>query len=256
MRSSTGIILALFTCAVLCIAAPSRAAVDVTLGASWDGSNKSLQKIVDGLFGAGRISVKDDYLGRKSGDPDPWFWFDNRFSTFLVKEVAGNANRNQLGWYEETGTQPVITNDNIHDGIVFDGPDGAGTTAVVSFIKPLTRFGFYMNPNGSLDAANAPEPEKFYTNRRYNDLGPDGRGALHAPFDGDVQALIYDLSLIEGPNTWLVCFEDLDAGANPGPAGSAQTDNDYNDFIFEVTAFGATPVQPLTFGALKAKYTH
>ena len=34
----------------------------------------------------------------------------------------------------------------------------------------------------------------------------------------------------------------------------AQTDNDFNDFLFEVTAYGATPAHPLSFGALKAKY--
>jgi hypothetical protein len=69
-----------------------------------------------------------------------------------------------------------------------------------------------------------------------------------------MQALVYDISPFKGDNTWLVCFEDLDSGANPGPVGQAQTDNDYNDFIFEVTAIGATPAQPLTFGALKGKY--
>ena len=71
-----------------------------------------------------------------------------------------------------------------------------------------------------------------------------------------MQALIYDISRITEPNTWLVCFEDLDSGANPGPIGQAQTDNDFNDFIFEVKAYGATPVQSLSFGGLKAKYVH
>jgi hypothetical protein len=69
-----------------------------------------------------------------------------------------------------------------------------------------------------------------------------------------MQALVYDISRFKGANTWLVCFEDLDSGAVPGPLGLKQTDNDFNDFIFEVTAFGATPVQPLSLGALKAKY--
>jgi hypothetical protein len=69
-----------------------------------------------------------------------------------------------------------------------------------------------------------------------------------------MQVLVFDVSSIRGANTWLVCFEDLDAGALPGPMGQAQTDNDYNDFIFEVKAYGATPVQPLSFGGLKAKY--
>jgi len=216
----------------------------------------SLQSIVDGLFGTGKIDVKTDYLGAKSGDPDPWFWLDNHFSALLVKEVAGNANYNQVGWYQDTGSFPVLLNDGLHDGLVFDGPAGAGATAIVSFSRPMTRFGFYMNPNGPRGATNAPEPEKFYTNRNYNDAGPDGSGALHSPTDGDMQAVVYDISRFAGENTWLVCFEDLDSGANPGSAGQAQTDNDFNDFVFEVTAYGATPVQPLTFGALKARYAH
>jgi hypothetical protein len=255
MRCLTGRMLALFICAVLCAAVPSQAAVTMVWGDSWDGPSKSLQSIVDGLYGAGQINVKTDYLGAKASEPDPWFWLDSQASALLVKEVAGNAAYNQLGWYQETGSFPVLQNDGLHDGLVFDGAAGAGATAIVTFSKPMTRFGFYLNPNGLRDATNAPEPEKFYTNRAYDDAGPDGSGALHLPSGGDVQALIYDISRFKGANTWLVCFEDLDSGANPGPLGQAQTDNDFNDFIFEVKAYGATPVHPLTFGALTAKYT-
>jgi len=246
--------LALFICAVLCVAVPSQAAVEVVWGESWDGPSVGLQSIVDGLYGAGQINVRTDYLGSKAGEPDPWFWLDNQFSALLVMEVAGNADYNQVGWYQETGSIPVLRNDGVEDGLVFDGPAGAGAAAIVVFSKPMTRFGFYLNPNGPGDATNAPEPERFYTNRTYNDVGPDGGGVLHSPSGGDMQALVYDISRFKGQNTWLVCFEDLDSGANPGLLGKAQTDNDYNDYLFEVTAFGATPVQPLTFGALKTKY--
>jgi hypothetical protein len=149
----------------------------------------------------------------------------------------------------------VILNDNSHDGVVFDGPATDGKAVIVTFALPHTKFGFYLNPNGPYDVQNAPEPEKFFTNRFYNDLGPNGSGALHAPADGDVQALVFDVSRFIGPNTWLVCFEDLDSGANPSSCCSG-TDNDFNDVVFEVTAFGATPVIPMTFGALKSKYLH
>jgi hypothetical protein len=254
MRGLTAYVFALFICAALCAAVPSQAAVKIVMTDSWDGPTKNLQSIVDGFYGAGQINVKTDYLGAKDGDPDPWFWLDNQFSALLVKEVAGNADYNQVGWYQEKGSFPVLKNDGVEDGLIFDGPAGAGATAIVTFSKPMTRFGFYLNPNGPGDATNAPEPEKFYTNRLFNDAGPDGSGTLHFPWGGDMQALVYDVSRFKGANTWLVCFEDLDSGANPGPLGQAQTDNDYNDFLFEVTAFGATPVEPLTFGALKAKY--
>jgi len=83
---------------------------------------------------------------------------------------------------------------------------------------------------------------------------PDGSGAIHPPNTGDVQALVFDISNVVGrENTWLVCFEDLDSG--PMPKGCCVgTDNDFNDFVFEVHALGATPTVPLSFGALKMLY--
>ena len=242
-------------------APPSAAVVPVTFGTSWDGSSHELQKIVDSLYGSGAIHVQTDYIGAHPGDLDPWFWVGDHFPAMLITEVAGNANRNTVGWYMETGTDhpsppPTLYNDNLHDGIVFDGPSGAGTQTVITLPHAMTKFGFYLNPNGTGNATNAPEPEKFWTNRFYNDLGPDGSGAIHPPTDGDVQALVFDLSnIVHQANTWLVCFEDLDTGANPGPCCST-TDNDFNDLVFEVTALGATPIQPMTFGALKVRYLH
>ena len=220
---NTQIILAVaVACLIVAVASPARATVPVSFGASWDGPDHTLQKIVDGLYGPSKINVPADFIGAHPGDLDPWFWVDNQFSALLITEVAGNADRNTLGWYTESGVShpnapPPLYNDNIHDGIVFDGPAGAGTSKVVTLPPLMTTFGFYMNPNGTGNATNAPEPEKCWTNRFLNDLGPDGSGALHPPLDGDTQALVYDISNIIGaPNTWLVCFEDLDSGANPG----------------------------------------
>jgi hypothetical protein len=242
-------------------ARPSAAVVTVTFGTSWDGPAHELQKIVDGLYGTGAINVHTDYIGAHVGDLDPWFWVGDHFPAMMITEVAGNANRNVLGWYIESGTDhpsppPTLYNDNLHDGIVFDGPSGAGASTVISLPHAMTKFGFYMNPNGTGNATNAPEPEKFWTNRFYNDIGPDGSGALHPPTDGDVQALVFDLSnIVHQANTWLVCFEDLDTGPIPGPCCTG-SDNDFNDLVFEVTALGATPIQSMTFGALKARYLH
>lgn len=238
---------------------PGRAgAVPVVFGASWDGPDNELQKIVDSQYGVGHINVQTDYEGANPGEPDPWFWSDDHFSALMIREIAGNANHNVLGWYLEPdgGSKPVI--DGVDDGVVFDGPAGTGATAVVNFSQPAQKFGFYLDPNGSGDATNAPQPELFFTNRGFNDEGPDGSGALHHPFGGDIQALVYNVSAWTQPNTWLVCFEDLDSGADPGPCCDA-TDNDFNDLVFEVQAFGpsssgATPVLSMSFGALKVKY--
>ena len=236
------------------LAAPAHATVPVVFGPeSWDGSANRLQTLLNTLYGEGAINVETDYIGHNIGDLDPWFWVDNTFTAFMVREIAGNANYNVLGWYEETdlATRPVI--DGINDGIVFDGPSGSGETRLITFSRPMTKFGFYLDPAGAASIPYAPQPEKFWTNRRYNDFGPSG-SPLHAPTDGDVQALVFDISHVVGEaNTWLVCFEDLDSGLMPSKCCET-TDNDFNDLLFEVHAFGATPAQPVTFGQLKMLY--
>ena len=69
-----------------------------------------------------------------------------------------------------------------------------------------------------------------------------------------MQALVFDVSAFTGhPNTWVVCFEDLDSGANPA-ACCTPTDNDYNDFVFEVVALGVTPATASTIGRIKSLY--
>ena len=207
--------LALAALAAALLPAIASAQVTVVFGTSWDGASNSLQNIVNNLYGAGKINVANDYIGHNVGQLDPFVWQDMNFDALILREVAGNANTNYVGWYKEIGTMPVI--DGIDDGVVFTGPNGPGTSKFVFFSSP-TKFGFFMNPNGIYGATNAPEPEKFYTNRKFNDRGPNGTAAIHAPFDGDVQALVYDLSgILHKANVWLVCFEDLDSGANPGP---------------------------------------
>ena len=251
MKSKSSACVATLLCAVALLASPAHAVVNVVFGTSWDPTALSLQSIVDARYGVGAINVTTDYIGARPADPDPWFWIDTQLAALRVREVAGNARRNTLGWYAEDGSGlPSI--DGIQDGVIFDGPASDGSTAFITFNQPMTRFGFYLDPNGPGDVINAAQPEKFFTNRFFNERGPSGT-AVHAPWDGDVQAVVFDVSRFTQPNTWLVCFEDLDAGAQPSPC-CYPTDNDYNDFVFEVTAFGATPTVPMTIGALKAKY--
>ena len=63
MRCLTARVSVLFICTALCVAAPSQATVQLVWGDSWDGPSESLQSIVDGLYGAGQIDVKTDFLG-------------------------------------------------------------------------------------------------------------------------------------------------------------------------------------------------
>jgi hypothetical protein len=223
--------------------------VPVVFGTTWDGPTHTLQSVVDAYVGVpGAINVQGDFIGAHIGDLDPWFWVSDQFPALLITEVAGNANQNVVGWYKETGSKPVI--DGIDDGIVFNGPAGAGASTLVTFPSGLQKFGFYMDPV----QAGGPH-QYFWTNRFYNDKGINGAGATHAPFDGDVQALVYDVSQWKGANTWLVCFEDIDSGRPITPC-CAGVDNDFNDFVFQVTALGATPAQTISFGQLKARFAH
>ena len=226
--------------------------VPVSFGASWDGSTHDLQHIVDAFIGVpGAINVKTDFVGAHPGDIDPWFWVGKSFPALMVAEVAGNADVNELGWYIETGTKPVFGPDN--HGVVFDGPASTGNSSLVTFPTGTSKFGFYLDTHRTIGTEHGPVEETFFTNRFYNLNGPYGSGALHAPYDGDVQALVFDVSQWKGPNTWLVCFEDTNSGLAITPCCDG-TDDDYNDLVFEVTALGATPTQTISFGQLKARY--
>jgi len=233
------------------LSSPADAQVAVAFGTTWDGPGESLQAIVDAHYGPGNIQVTTDYIGADATDPQTIIWNGDGFRSYLIEEIAGYANENLLGWTIDDGSQPII--DGVNDGIVFTGPTGPGHTTLVNIGDGMRNFGFYMNPRGPRDSRNAPEPELFFTNRHYNDLGPDGTVALHAPFDGDVQALVFDISAFTSPRTWLVCFEDFDSGAMPGPCCET-TDNDFNDLVFQVTVDGVLPVQAATFGRIKALY--
>jgi hypothetical protein len=228
------------------------ASAPATFGASWDASSGNLQTIVDNYLGAaGQLNVQTDYVGAHATDLDPWYWIGNNVPALLVREVAGNANINALGWYIENGSRPLL--DGVGDGAVFTGPQSSGATALVIFPSDMTRFGFFLDTHTTVATPLGTRDRIFFTNRHFNDPGLNGAGAIRAPWDGDIQAIVFDVSRWKGPNTWLVCFEDLDAGGPITPCCTG-TDDDYNDFVFQVTALGATPTASLSFGALKARY--
>lgn len=228
------------------------APVSITIGTSWD--NISLQEVLDAEYGPGAINVETEYEGYRAGDGDPAWWQDSGLTSLLVREIAGFASANRMGWYaEDLAGAPVI--DGIDDGVIFDGPVVAGSEVFLQFAQD-TRFGLYLNPNGSNSSYNAPEPEHFFTNRFYNDIGPDGSGAVHAPFDGDVQALIFNITHLRGGvPTYVVAWEDTDSGAPITPSWSTTgTDNDYNDLVVEISAFSPVKTEASTWGELKSRF--
>ena len=252
LHRATLLILATFT--LLPVSALAAGPAPATFGTSWDGSGSTLQQIVDDFIGVpGAVNVLTDYVGGHPGDLDPWYWHGKSVPALLVREIAGNANTNELGWYLETGTAPALASDGVNDGVIFTGLQGAAATTVVIFPSDMTKFGFYLDTHTQVLTPLGMTDRVFYTNRHFNDPGLNGFGAIRVPAGGDVQALVFDVSHWKGPNAWLVCFEDLDAGGEIRPCCSG-TDDDYNDFVFLVTALGASPNSMLTFGALKARY--
>lgn len=238
--------------ALLVLGTSAAAQFSITMGNSWDGI--SLQEILDAEYGPGVINVATDYEGYLPGDADPGYWEDLGLDAIIVREIAGWANRNTMGWYLETLTgAPSI--DGIDDGVIFTGPMSQGQTAMVTFPNGPIRFGFWLNPNGDLDATNAPEPEHFFTNRFYNDIGPDGSGAIHAPFDGDVQCLIFNISALRGRPAWVLAWEDIDSGSELAPAWNpTKTDNDFNDLVVEILAESPVTVDESSWSRVKALF--
>lgn len=238
----------------LMIPALAFAEFEVTWGSSWD--NIPLQQILDDEYGVGAIDAATEYEGYLSGDGDPAYWVDTSLDGLMIREIAGHHRNNTLGWHADDLSGPPVI-DGVDDGIIFDGPSGPGSTTTINFPNGLTQFGIYLNPNGSGDGgANAPEPEIFFANRFYNDIGPDGSGATHEPYDGDPQCLIYNITHLNGGTpTYVLAWEDLDYGSLVSPTGNwAFTDNDFNDLVVEIQAISPVKTESSTWGDLKALY--
>jgi len=239
------------------LAAPIGAsAFTVTWGDSWD--NYPLQAIFDAEFGPGVINAATDYEGYSLGDADPGYWEDGSISGLIVREIAGFRNRNTMGWYAEDLSGPPII-DGIDDGVFMEGGLSEGESVNVTLPSSMTRFGFYLNPNGDqAGGGHAPEPELFFTNRFYNDLGTDGSGSPHEPFDGDPQCLVYNIThLNDGIPTYILAWEDLDYGGPITPGYTwTSTDNDYNDCVVVIQAQSPVQTEQTSLGSIKAMFSH
>jgi len=239
---------ALIVCLCFIIIPVAASAFTVSWGTSWD--RVSLQEVLDAEYGAGVIDAATGYEGYNGHGADPAYWEDEGITGLVIREIAGNSNTNTMGWYEEDLMGPPVI-DGIGDGVVIEGHISAGESVGISFPSGITRFSFYMNPNGtSSSGANAPEPELFFVNRFYNDLGPSGEGSPHEPFDGDPQCLIYNISHLNGGiPTYVLAWEDLDYGGD-----SNETDNDFQDFVVEIQAQSPVQSESANWGSVKAMF--
>ena len=142
-----------------------------------------------------RVFAETGYIGRDSGDPDPYFWAPADEVEFeIVGEIAGFADCNVLGYYTGTGDSKSFAQ-------IFGGTEDGPLTLAIN-----APFGLYLG---------TPQSHTWFTDRGEHESQQDG--ALKR-FGGNTQSLIYSLS----DNEWLVAWEDLDAS-------DACADRDYND---------------------------
>ena len=240
--------------ALLVAAVPASAIspVSVTIGTSRDGTLHDLQKVVDRYLGVGRIDVRRDYIGARAGDPDPWTWTTVPGKAVVLNLIDRKYAVGTIGWYREGAGMPRL--DGVDDGLVFERWRLHGIPSALRLPPGVRSFGFYVTRDpggGAIDGDN--EAYTYFTNRKFNAPGPHGTGAVHAPWDGDAQMLVYDVSRWLGPDTWLVACEYSDSG-DPLGTGDGQSDNDYSDIVFTVEGVGVTPTLGTSFGRLKALF--
>jgi hypothetical protein len=235
-------------CALLLAARPADAVAPVPLeiGPSRDGGLHDLQRKVDLFLGPGRLNVRTDFLGARAGDADPWSWL-NPGQAIELGLVDRKSPNHLVGWYRESDTPPPI--DGVAGDVVLDRWRKRGMRAAFRLPASVTRFGFFVTDAGPM----SPGAFRHFSNRLLNAPGPAGRGAAHAPYDGDVQFLVYDVSRWLGPRTWLVAAEISDSGRRMGH-GDGESDNDYSDVLFTVSGVGVTPTLWSSFGRVKRHF--
>jgi len=237
---------------VTTLPATAASPVPVAIGRSRDGTLWDLQRIVDRAFGVGRIDVRTGYIGAHAGDPDPWIWSTVPGKAIIMTLIAKKHPNGTLGWYCEQGGVPSLH--GAGDGIVLERSRLRSTPTALRLPSSVRNFGLYVEREpGSTDIDGDGAPNVYFSNRLLNDQGSHGAGALHAPFDGDVQMLVYDISRLTTSDTWLVAVEYSDTGDSIGTQ-DGESDNDFSDFVFTISGVGVTPTQTSTFGRLKALY--
>lgn len=240
------------TLALLALASPALAASPLPLatGSSREGALHDLQKKLDRFVGVGRVNARTDYIGARPGDPDPWFWL-NPGRSMVVTLVDRESPQARIGWYCEEASCPTL--DGAGDAVLLEKTTMRGDPRAFRLPAGITRFGFFLTTTSAGRGLAPVEEFTTFTNRVWNSPGPAGTGALHAPYDGDIQMLVYDISRWVGPQTWLIACESSDSGANVGH-GPSDSDNDFSDFLFTVSGVGVTPAKGATFGQLKSRF--
>jgi hypothetical protein len=249
--------------ALLAVATPEFAAAVVPISINHERDElRELQRRVDKVVGAGRVSVRADYVGARPGDPDPWFWV-NPGHAMEVTLVDRKSPHFVVGWYAERGALPVL--DGVEDAMVLDQARTRGACVAFQLPGSVSQFGFYVAPARSPGRTGA---HTRWSNRHFNQSNRGHGGPKSAPIEGDVHMLVYDISKWAGQPSWLVACEMSDAGKRgerdlggpEGDRGERDEDDDdhdgrdYSDVLFIVSGGSVTPALKTTFAGLKRLY--
>ena len=237
---------------VTAIPASAVSPVPVTIGSSRDGVLYDLQRVVDRYFGPGRIDVLTGYIGARAGDPDPWMWTTVPGRPVVITLLEKKYPVGRVGWYSEQGPAPVLNGRD--DGLLLERSRLRSVPTAVRLPPAVRRFGFYVEREAGGTAIDGDaQAYPYFSNRMLNEASPQPGTALHTPYGGDMQMLVYDISRLAGPDTWLVACEYSNT-AHPIGTLDGESDNDFSDIVFTVTGVGVTPTLQTSFGRLKALY--
>jgi len=226
------------------LAAGSAWAVPFSFGASADGT--SLQQVLDNVTVGGPSSV-DTTTDSISDVYDSYWKIDasGAAAAQIVIEIAGNANSNTFGIYDQTDSSKTVE--------LYSGPDAAGHKIAFSFdvndgsiivsdltdltivdtnvtFGSLNLFGFYL---GTVGGGN------YFSDSALNNNGDDHMVAYEGV--GDMINLPGNLGPAEwAENEWILGWEDLP---------SSSWDADYQDFVVLVESVSPVP-EPGTLALL------
>jgi hypothetical protein len=163
------------------------------------------------------------HSGNWSSNFDPNFAFTRSSSTsagLLKIEIAGNANLNQVGWYDTASPA------TLHQ--LWAGPASSSSNASVTF-SPTASYGFYLvGTNGT-----------FYTQSSLNSASGEHAFQHFAAFAD---------SLTPGAESYWLGVEDL-----PAYTFNTEKVGDYNDFVFHIQSvpdFAGNTPEPASLSLL------
>jgi hypothetical protein len=181
---------------------------------SWDGAGQNLEYyfaqwgVTSGIGNIANPALNYVNTGQVNGSTNWDSVLNPGTAAVMVLEVAGNANYNEFGIYQGSGSSINYTQ-------YFNGPDSTGATTNLAI--PSGNFGFYLE--------YYPTQTYFYSD---DTLYPNGQGQL-AVYQGPVGGTTISVSgvgsLQWNSNDYILAWEDL-------PYGSS--DQDFNDMVIYI----------------------